>query len=75
MIDHATIEKLADLRRQIDGARDTAGKTLDAMSRARGNAAAAAEATPFLSDCAKELEALAGVVRLAAAEAGDRSAA
>lgn len=75
MIDHATIAKLAELRRQIDGARDTAGKTLNAMARARANAGAAAEATPFLSDCAKELEALAGVVRLAAAEAEGRPAA
>lgn len=69
MIDPATINQLATLRRQIDLAGRTAGQTLDAMSLARRQARAAAEATPFLSDCAKELETLAAVCRLAAAEA------
>lgn len=69
MIDHATIAKLAELRRQIDDAQSTCGKTLSAMKRARANAAALAEASPFLSECAKDLETLAGAVRLAAERA------
>ena len=69
MIDPATIEQLAILRRQISATQATAGQTLDAMSLARHQARAAAEATPFLTSCAKDLEALAAVCRLAAAEA------
>ena len=75
MIEHATIRKLAELRRQIDDAQAACGETLDAMSRARANAAAVAAATPFLADCAEDLEALACVVRLAAARAGGDAAA
>lgn len=70
MIDNAMLRKLAELRRQIDDAQATCGETLDAMSRARAGAAALAETSPFLADCAEDLEALAGVVRLAAARAG-----
>ena len=66
MIDHATIAKLAELRRQIDDAEMTCSDTLQAMSRARANAGAIAETSPFLADCARDLEALASVVRLAA---------
>lgn len=69
MIDKDTIVKLAELRRQIREAEGVCGETLDAMARARGQARAMAAATPFLTDCANELEALAGVVRQAAAEA------
>lgn len=69
MIDPATIEQLATLRRQISATQATAGRTLDAMSLARHQTRAAAEATPFLTSCAKDLEALAAVCRLAAAEA------
>lgn len=66
MIDNATVAKLAELRRQIDDAQKACGNTLDAMSRAKGHAADMSATSPFLVDCAKELEALAGVVRLAA---------
>ena len=75
MIDPATITQLATLRRQIDIAGRAAGQTLDAMSLARRQARTASEATPFLTDCARELEAMAAVCRLAAAEAGEARAA
>ena len=71
MIDQSTLSNLAELRRQIDDAQKTCGGTPKAMSPARGQAAEMAAASPFLADCAKELEALAGVVRLAADRAGD----
>ena len=70
MIDPATIAQLANLRRQIDLAHQSCDQTLDAMSLAGRQAGQLAAATPFLSDCAKELEALAGVCRRAAAQAG-----
>ena len=73
MIDRDTIAKLAELRRQIDDAKETCGSALDAMTRARAQAGQLAEATPFLADCAKDLDALAGVVRLAAERAGAES--
>lgn len=69
MIDEITMSRLANLRRQIDEAEQTCGRTLSAMRRANGPALAAT--TPFLSGCADDLEALAAVVRLAAADAGD----
>ena len=78
MMDRETVAKLAELRRQIDDAQKTCGAALDAMSRARSHAAGMAATTPFLADCAKDLDALAGVVRLAAERAGadtDREAA
>lgn len=75
MIDAATFEQLAELRRQIGAAKRTAGRTLDAMSLARRQARAAAEATPFLADCARDLEALAAMCRLAAEEVGAGSVA
>ena len=70
MIDPATIAQLAKLRRQINLAQQSCAETLDAMSSERRPASALATATPFLSDCAAELEALAGVCRQAAAQAG-----
>ncbi len=70
MIDPATISQLAKLRNQIEQAQETCTQTLNAMSTARDNAMALAATTPFLADCAEELEALAGVCRQAAAEAG-----
>lgn len=70
MIDPATIAQLAKLRNQIDLAQQTCGQTLIALTSARQRAPQLAVATPFLADCAKELEALAGVCRQAAAEAG-----
>ncbi len=69
MIDPATISQLAKLRTQIEQAQQTCGQTLRAMTSAR-QAPELAVATPFLADCAAELEALAGVCRQAAAEAG-----
>ena len=71
MIDPATIRQLADLRRQIDDAGRTAGETLDAMSLARMQAKGLAEATPFLTTCADDLESLAAMVRLAASQVGE----
>ena len=70
MIDPATISQLAKLRNQIEQAQQTCSQTLNVMSTARDNARALAATTPFLADCAAELEALAGVSRQAAAEAG-----
>ena len=69
MIDQSTVSKLAELRAQIDRAYESCGRTLDAMTLARGQAKGTAEAAPFLSSCASDLEALAGVVRLAASRA------
>ncbi len=69
MIDQSTVAKLAELRAQIDRAYESCGQTLDAMTIARAQARGAAEAAPFLSHCARDLEALAGVVRLAASRA------
>lgn len=66
MMDHSTATKLAALRRHIDATGAMAGDTLRAV---RPNARAR-EATPFLSACADELEALAGLCRKAASEAG-----
>ena len=68
-MDRQTIAKLTDLRRQIDDAQKSCGAALDAMSRARAQASDIAATTPFLADCAKDLDALAGVVRLAAERA------
>ncbi len=65
-MDHSTATKLAALRRHIDATGALAGDTLKAVTphgRAR-------EATPFLSACADELEALAGLCRQAASDAG-----
>lgn len=70
MIDPATISQLAKLRNQIEQAQQTCGQTLRAMTSARQQAPALAVATPFLADCAADLEALAGICRQAAAEAG-----
>jgi len=70
MIDPATIAQLANLRRQIELAQRSCADTLDAMSPGRSPTRAFAAATPFLSDCAAELEALAGICRQAAAQAG-----
>ena len=70
MIDPATISQLAKLRNQIEQAQQTCSQTLNVMSTARDNARALAATTPFLADCADDLEALAGVCRQAAAEAG-----
>ncbi|QIE56432.1 hypothetical protein G5B40_13760 [Pikeienuella piscinae] len=69
MLDHATIDNLASLRRQIDEAEAACGRTLGALIRARGQTRTLAEATPFLSACAGDLDRLAGAVRRAAAEA------
>ena len=69
MIDHATIKNLAELRRQINEAEIACGQTLGGLSRA-GRGAQAAATTPFLAACARDLEALAGRMRLAAAEVG-----
>ena len=70
MIDPATIGQLAKLRDHIEQAQKTCGQTLKTMTSARPQAPELAVATPFLADCAKELEALAGICRQAAAEAG-----
>lgn len=70
MIDPATISQLAKLRTQIEQAQHTCGQTLRAMTSARPQAPEMAVATPFLADCAADLEALAGICRQAAAEAG-----
>lgn len=70
MIDPATISQLAKLRNQIEQAQETCTQTLNVMSTARDRAQALAATTPFLADCANDLEALAGVCRQAAAEAG-----
>lgn len=69
MIDQSTVSKLAELRVQIDRAYESCGQTLDAMSLARAQTKGMAEAAPFLSHCANDLETLAGVVRLAASRA------
>lgn len=69
MIDTTTQTKLAALRRHIDVTGALCGDTLKAVKPG----ARAAEATPFLSACADELEALAGVCRQAASEAGSPS--
>ncbi|MGB0851752.1 MAG: hypothetical protein ACPGVA_15560 [Pikeienuella sp.] len=66
MIDHTTVTKLAALRRHIDVTGALCGDTLKAVKPG----VRAAEATPFLSACADELEALAGICRKAASEAG-----
>lgn len=68
MIDHATIRRLAELRRQIDEAESVCGATIGAMRNAPHGAAA----RPFLAACASELEALAGRMRLAADQADAR---
>ncbi len=68
MIDLTTITQLAQLRAQIGATQQTCGATLDAMASSRRPALAIT--TPFLADCADELEALAGKCRKAAAEAG-----
>jgi len=70
MIDPATIGQLAKLRDHIERAQKTCGQTLKTVTSARPQAPELAVATPFLADCAKELEALAGICRQAAAEAG-----
>lgn len=70
MIDPATISQLAKLRNQIEQAQKTCDQTLNVMSSARDRAQALAATTPFLADYAKDLEALAGVCRHAAAQAG-----
>jgi len=70
MIDPATISQLAKLRNQIEQAQKTCDQTLNVMSSARDRAQALAATTPFLADCAKDLEALAGVCRQAATQAG-----
>ena len=59
MIDPATISQLAKLRNQIEQAQKTCDQTLNVMSSARDRAQALAATTPFLADCAKDLEALA----------------
>jgi hypothetical protein len=69
MIDQSTVSKLTELRAQIDRAYESCGQTLDAMTIARAQTKVMAEAAPFLSSCASDLEALAGVVRLAASRA------
>ena len=66
MIDRLTITKLAALRRHIGATGEVCGDTLRAIKPD----SAAAEATPFLSACADELEALAGICRRAASNAG-----
>jgi hypothetical protein len=70
MINPATISQLAKLRNQIEQVQKTCDQTLNVMSSARDRAQALATTTPFLADCAKDLEALAGVCRQAAAQAG-----
>ena len=62
MMDQTTAVKLAALRRQIAATEDS----LRAVDPNRP----AAEATPFLSACADELETLAGLCRRAAGAAG-----
>ena len=69
MIDPSTVSKLTELRAQIDRAYEGCGQALDAMTRARAQTKGMAEAAPFLRSCASDLEALAGVVRLAASRA------
>lgn len=69
MMDHSTATKLAALRRHINATGALAGDTLKAV---KPNASAR-EATPFLSACAEELEALAGLCRQAASDAGAAS--
>ena len=70
MIDPATISQLAKLRNQIEQAQKICDQTLNVMSSARDRAQALAATTPFLADCANDLEALASVCRQAAAQAG-----
>lgn len=66
MMDHSTALRLANLRRQIAATGAIAGDALTAVRPDRD----ALTATPFLSACADELEALAGLCRKAANEAG-----
>ena len=70
MIDHATIRHLAELRRQIDEAESACGQTLGSMRLEGDDARSLAAATPFLTKCARDLEALAGRMRIVAAKAG-----
>lgn len=69
MLDNATRARLAELRRRIDEAGRSCLETEAALARARRNAAALPETTPFLGACAAELESLAARMRRVAAEA------
>lgn len=69
MLDNATRERLAELRRRIDEAERSCDETVTALARARGFATGLSETTPFLGACARDLESLAAQMRRAAAEA------
>ena len=69
MLDSATLNRLAELRRRISETERSCDETINALMRARGCAAALSETTPFLGVCAAELEGMAATMRRAAEEA------